>query len=221
MVLAQRGDPGNMSVDEDVLALAQEPGADLPHHTSGPQSFAWWGMVLLIATEATLFAALIATYFYLRFKSGPAWPPDHIEKPTLELPLIMSVILLSSSIPVHIADAGIKNGNVKRLKVGLAIGFLLGAIFLFLTWGVEWPEKLHEFKPSTNSYGSLFFTITGFHSMHVLVGLIMSAWSQVRAWQGAFDADRHITVQLFGMYWHFVDVVWVVVLGSLYISPNL
>jgi cytochrome c oxidase subunit 3 len=210
-----------MSVDEEVLAPVQEPGADLPHHTSGPQSFAWWGMVLLIATEATLFAGLLATYFYLRFKSGPAWPPDHIEKPKLELPLIMSAILLSSSIPVHMADVGIKKGNLKRLRGGLAVGFLLGAIFLYMTWGVEWPEKLHEFKPSTNSYGALFYTITGFHSLHVLVGLMMSAWSQVRAWRGAFDADRHLTVQLFGMYWHFVDVIWVFVLGTLYISPHL
>ena len=193
----------------------------LPEHTSGARSFAWWGMVWLIATEATLFAMLIASYFYLRFRAGPVWPPDGIAKPELELPLIMTAILWSSSIPVHIADAGIRKGSQTRLRVGLALGFLLGATFFVMTVGVEWPEKLHEFKPTTNAYGSLFYTVTGFHAAHVLVGLLVSAWTQVRAWRGAFGETRHVTVQNFSMYWHFVDVVWAFVLASIYISPHL
>src|ERR671915_630121 len=107
----------------------------LPHHASGPRAYGWWGMVWLIATEATLFAALIASYFFLRFRSGPEWPPDGIPAPELELPLIMSAILLSSSIPVHIAEAGIKKGNQSRLRWGLALGFLLGAVFFAITVG--------------------------------------------------------------------------------------
>jgi heme/copper-type cytochrome/quinol oxidase subunit 3 len=193
---------------------------ELSHHAEGPRAFGWWGMVWLIATEATLFASLIASYFYLRFRSGPVWPPGDIPVPTLELPLIMSAILLVSSIPVHLAEAGIKKGNQGRLRWGLAMGFLLGAAFLAITLGVEWPEKLKEFTPQTNVYGSLFFTITGFHAAHVIVGLFFSAWTQVRAWKGAFDAERHLTVQNFAMYWHFVDVVWIFVLSTLYLSPN-
>jgi len=193
----------------------------LPEHSSGPRSYGWWGMVWLIATEATLFATLIASYFFLRFTSGPVWPPDDILKPTLGLPLVMSAILWSSSIPVHIADRGIRNGSQTRLRFGLALGFMLGAVFLAITLGVEWPEKLREFTPRTNAYGSLFFTITGFHATHVLVGLLISLWTQVRAWRGAFDSDRHVTVQNFAMYWHFVDAVWVFVLASIYLSPHL
>ena len=192
----------------------------LPRHTHGARSFGWWGMVWLIATEATLFASLLASYFYLRFRHGVEWPPDGIEPPELQLPLIMSVLLLSSSIPVHFAESGIKKGKVGLLKVGLAIGFLLGVTFLVLTVAVEWPETLHHFSPRTNVYGSLFFTITGFHAMHVLVGLAMSLWAQVRAWHGAFDADRHVTIQNFTMYWHFVDVVWIFVFATLYLSPR-
>ena len=192
----------------------------LPHHADGPRSFGWWGMVWLIATEATLFAALLASYFYLRFRAGPVWPPGDIAAPTLELPLIMSAILLSSSVPVHLAEAGIKKGNQARLRWGLAMGFLLGLTFLVITFAVEWPEKLAEFTPQTNVYGSLFFTITGFHASHVLVGLILSLWTQVRTAQGAFDAERHVTVQNFVMYWHFVDVVWIFVFATLYVSPN-
>jgi heme/copper-type cytochrome/quinol oxidase subunit 3 len=193
----------------------------LPHTAHGPRSFGWWGMVWLIATEATLFAMLIASYFYLRFRSAPEWPPSPIEAPELTLPLIMSAILLSSSIPVHFAESAIKKGNVRGLQVGLAVGWLLGAVFLGITWGLEWPETLHHFTPRTNAYGSMYFTITGFHGAHVLVGLAFSAWTQVRAWQGAFDADRHLTVQNFTMYWHFVDVVWIAVLATIYVSPHL
>jgi len=177
-------------------------------------------MAWLIATEATLFASLIASYFFLRFRHGVEWPPDGLPLPALELPMIMSALLLSSSIPVHIAESAIKKGKQGTLRGGLAAGFALGATFLVLTVGVEWPETLHEFTPRTNVYGSLFFTITGFHAMHVLVGLAMSLWTQVRAWHGAFDADRHVTVQNFTMYWHFVDVVWIFVFLTLYVSPR-
>ncbi len=203
---------------EEAEALAGEE--ELPEHVSGTRAYGWWGMVWLIATEATLFATLIASYFYLRFRSGPIWPPDEIPKPELHLPLIMSVILLSSSIPVHFAETGIKKGNQKKLKVGLALGWLLGAIFLGITWAVEWPEKLHEFTPTTNAYGSLFFTLTGFHGSHVLVGLLIGLWTQVRAWKGAFDEERHLTVENFALYWHFVDVVWIFVLITIYVSPH-
>jgi heme/copper-type cytochrome/quinol oxidase subunit 3 len=193
--------------------------AELADHVAGSTSFGWWGMVWLISTEAMLFGALIASYFYLRFKTGVQWPPGDIAKPSLELPLVMSVILLSSSIPVHFAERGITRGNVRTLRIGLGISFVLGASFLGLQ-SVEYAEKLREFTPTTNAYGSLFFTITGFHGLHVLVGLLFNVWTQVRAWRGAFDEYRHVTVQNFTMYWHFVDVVWVFVLATIYLSPN-
>ncbi|MPZ72881.1 MAG: heme-copper oxidase subunit III [Nitriliruptorales bacterium] len=178
-------------------------------------------MVWLIATEATLFSLLFGSYFYLRFRYGPIWPPEGISKPDLVLPLVMTAILWSSSIPVHIADAGIRKGDQGRLRWGLAAGSMLGAVFLFMTVGVEWPEKLREFTPATNVYGSLFFTITGFHAAHVLVGLLVSLWTQVWAWRGAFDERRHLSVQNFAMYWHFVDTVWAFVLATIYLSPHL
>jgi heme/copper-type cytochrome/quinol oxidase subunit 3 len=192
----------------------------LSHHASGARSYAWWGMVCLIATEATLFGLLLASYFYLRFRSGATWPPDGIEKPTLELPLIMSLILWSSSIPVHMADRAIRRGKQLVLRLGLAFGFLLGVAFLAMQLFLEYPETLAEFTPTTNAYGSLFYTITGFHGAHVVAGLMMSAWTQIRAWTGAFDEHRHVTVQIFVMYWHFVDVVWVFVLATIYLSPH-
>jgi heme/copper-type cytochrome/quinol oxidase subunit 3 len=193
----------------------------LPVRYEGSRAFGWWGMVWLIGTEATLFGLLLASYFYLRFRDGSTWPPDGIESPALALPLVMTAVLWSSSIPVHLADKGIRAGDQGRLKAGLAAGFVLGAAFLVLTVAVEWPATLDEFGPTTNAYGSLFFTITGFHASHVLVGLLISLWTQVRAWRGAFDESRNLTVQNFAMYWHFVDTVWAFVLATIYLSPRL
>jgi heme/copper-type cytochrome/quinol oxidase subunit 3 len=199
-----------------------QPGEQLPSVGNGTLNFGWWGMVLFIAVEATVFALLLASYFYVRFRSGPVWPPDGIEDPKLKLVLIMSAVLWSSSLPVHLAHSAIKRGHQKRLRTWLALGFLLGATFLVLQCVKEYPDILrHEYTPRTNAYGSLFFTITGLHGAHVFVGLLMNAWTQLRAWQGAFDEHRHVTVQNFVMYWHFVDVVWVFVLATLYLSPHL
>ena len=221
--MAERGDAGDVSATTQAVHQPDavgtgRPGEVLP--TYGHRTFGWWGMVWLIATEATLFAVLITSYFYVRFQSAPIWPPDGIEAPKLALPLVMSVVLWSSSIPVHVAERAIKRNRQGVLRAGLLLGFLLGAAFLVLTLGVEYPEKLREFTPRTNAYGSLFFTLTGLHASHVVVGLLMSAWTQWRAWAGAFDDRRHVTVQLFTMYWHFVDVVWVFVLATIYLSPH-
>jgi heme/copper-type cytochrome/quinol oxidase subunit 3 len=191
----------------------------LPAHASGPVSFAWWGMVWLILTEATLFGSLIISYWFLRFRAAPLWPPDGISKPELTLPLVMSAILWTSSLPVHLADRAIRRGDQRLLRLGLFAGWILGATFLVLQAAVEYPEVLHEFTPRTNAYGSLFFTLTGLHGSHVLVGLLVSAWVQVRAWRGAFDEHRHVSVQNFAMYWHFVDTVWLFILLTIYLSP--
>jgi heme/copper-type cytochrome/quinol oxidase subunit 3 len=205
-----------------LLVPTGQPDERLPSVGAGPANLGWWGMVLFIAVEATLFALLLASYFYLRFRTGPVWPPDGIENPKLGLVLVMSAILWSSSLPVHLAHAAIKRGHVPAMRVCLALGFLLGATFLALQCAVEYPEILrHEFTPRTNAYGSMFFTITGLHGAHVAVGLLMNGWCQLRARQGAFDEHRHVSVQNFVLYWHFVDIVWVFVLATLYLSPQL
>ena len=180
----------------------------------------WWGMLLFIAAEATIFGVLFATYFYLRFKNAPVWPPGGIEKPTLGLPLLMSAFLLSSSIPMHFAELGVKRGKDKWLKIGLALSFILGAAFLVVMLGLEYPEKLKEFTAQTNVYGSLFFLITGLHGTHVFVGLVMNGWTQVKTYSGRFDERHHLTVLNVAAYWHFVDAIWIFVFLTLYLSPR-
>ena len=211
-----------MAVGEALLEPTGYPGEELPIAAAGPRATAWWGMVLFICVEATLFAILVASYFFLRFRSGPVWPPDGIAKPELPLPLVMSAILWSSSIPVHLALRAARRGHQRMLRLGLALGFVLGAAFLLLQVAVESPKTLqHHFTPRPDAYGSMFFTLTGLHGSHVLVGLVGSVWVQVRAWRGAFDAHRHVSVENFTLYWHLVDVVWLFVLATLYLSPHV
>jgi heme/copper-type cytochrome/quinol oxidase subunit 3 len=180
----------------------------------------WWGMLLLIATEATLFAVLLSSYFYLRFQHPGDWPPDGIADPKLLKPAIMTLLLMASSVPVYLGERGIRRGDVRRLRIGIGLTFLLGLGFLILQ-GFEYREKLAEFRPSTNAYSSIFFTITGFHGAHVIAGLLLLLWTQFFAWRGAYRAERHVAVQVAALYWHFVHVAWLVIFTSLYLTPHL
>ncbi len=198
---------------------ASAPAKSLPHATvlSGSRTVSWWGMVLLIATEATVFAALISSYFYLRTNS-PAWPAGNIDRPELLLAGINTLILVSSSWPMQMSVRSIRQNNNRGLLLGLAIGGVLGVLFLSLQ-AVEYSRA--SFAMQTNVYGSLFFTITGLHGLHVLVGLGMVVFVLVRAFLKHFDSHRYQAVENAVLYWHFVDAVWIVVFSSLYLSTYL
>ena len=188
--------------------------AQLPVQVSGPRSTGWWGMFILILNEAVIFASLIAGYLYIRFNS-PAWPQDGLARPEMIRPIIMTILLVSSSGFMLFAESGIKGGSLGRLRIGLLIAALLALGFL----GFQAYEYTHEdFLPTTNAYGSLFFTITGLHGLHVLVVILLNIFIQVRAWMGRFSAQRYQAVQNVSLYWHFVDLVWLVIITTLYWS---
>jgi heme/copper-type cytochrome/quinol oxidase subunit 3 len=197
-----------MSAEPSVVALPRA------------SSNGWWAMVLLIATEATLFAVLLASYFYVRFRTEGAWPPDGIADPKLLRAAVMTVILLASSLCVHAGESGVRRGSRSALVAGLGAGFLLGLGFLALQiW--ETQAVSEEFTPRTDAYGSLFFTITGAHAAHLAAGLLLLAWIQVRAWWGAYTPGRHLGVQMSAVYWHFVVALQVAIFAVLYLSPRL
>ena len=180
----------------------------------------WWGMTLFILTESTLFACLLASYFYIRFSDTITWPPDGIDKPKLLHPLIMTALLVSSSGPMVWADHAVRHGKLLQLRIGLICTWLLGLFFLLIQ-ATEYHTDLKEFTWTTDSYGSLFYTITGFHGCHVITGLLMVGFVIVAAFMGKFDGKRHQRIRLVAFYWHFIDVVWLAILCSLYLSPHL
>ncbi|MBV8386468.1 MAG: heme-copper oxidase subunit III [Acidimicrobiia bacterium] len=177
----------------------------------------WWGMVCLIMTEATLFAGLIGSYFFYRAASKQ-WPPPGIEEPKLTLSIIMSFVLWGSSIPMIFAERGIKRGNQARLRIGLIGAWIMGAAFL--GYSMKDFSELH-FRWGQNAYSSIYYTTVGLHTFHVFVGLVMSGVVQIKAWLGKFSEERHVTVQVYAMYWHFVDVVWLFVMPTFILSPHI
>jgi heme/copper-type cytochrome/quinol oxidase subunit 3 len=178
---------------------------------------AWWGMVMLIATEAMVFVLLIASYLFLR-ASAPRWPPAGIELPKLDLATPFSFVLWGSSVPIFWVESAIRKGRMDHVRLGLLISFVMGLGFVGYT--------LYDFNTRTfgwwdNAYASSFYTIVGLHLTHVIVGLAMSAIVQIKAWQNKFNSQRHITLDVFSLYWHFVDAVWLVVFPTLFVSVHI
>jgi heme/copper-type cytochrome/quinol oxidase subunit 3 len=198
-----------------MTAAATTVAHRLPVGGGGKGSTGWWGMMLLIVTEASLFAYLLFSYFYLGSMAPGAWPASG--PPELSLALPNTAILLLSSGTMYWAEAGARRGHQWRLRTGLLVTLALGTVFLAIQM-VEYRRK--TFTPQSDAYGSLFFTITGFHGAHVAVGLLMLAVVSVRAWLGHFGAARHLAVTNVSWYWHFVDAVWLAVFASLYLSPR-
>ncbi len=173
-----------------------------------------WGMAAVITTEAFIFLALLAAYFFLR-SASPAWPQGGLKPPELFPAWVFSLVLLGSSVPIFWGEAAIKRGRIRVLQVALALSFVMGAAFL-ANEGWEWAHL--DFPWTRNTYASSFYVITGLHGVHVLVGLLMNAQVQAKTAMGKLSAERHVSMQVFGMYWHFVDVVWIFVFSSLYLS---
>ena len=176
----------------------------------------WWAMVWTIATEAALFAFLLFSFFYLGSQSRSAWPPTG--PLALELALPNTIILILSSVAYMWGERGIRAGNRTRLRAGLRIAFVLGLIFVIIQ-AIEWKHL--PFGVQDQAFGSMFYTITGFHGAHVIVGLLMNLFVQADAERGVYTRESHLAVTNAGMYWHFVDIVWLFVFASLYISPRL
>jgi cytochrome c oxidase subunit 3 len=198
------------------MADALYDSGPLPVGAKGYNSVGWWGMLCLIATESCLFAYLLFSYFYIALQRGPAWSPE--PHPSIALSGPNTIILLSSSVAAWWGEGGSKRGEPRRQIAGLALAILLGTIFLVIQV-FEWRAK--TYGPTSGSYGSLYFTITGFHMAHVIVGLLML--SAILGWTllGYFRPRRHEPVSIAIVYWHFVDVVWLAVFSTFYISPYL
>jgi len=164
-----------------------------------------------------LFGAFFASYFFLREVSNPtgSWPPDGFELPKL-VAGVNTAILITSSFSVHWALEGARKGNRNAMKMGLAITWLLGATFLF----VQINEYVHiGFSARDGAFGSIFYGLTGLHGAHVFVGLLLLSFANIRAWRGHFGtaAKDHLGVEVPGIYWHFVDVMWIIVYTTVYI----
>jgi len=171
------------------------------------------GMFLFIASEIMLFGAFFTAYFFVRVAAGTPWPT-----PPFHLPVyvagINTAILVTSSFTVHWALQSIKRDNHAGLKAGLLLTFLMGLTFL-LTQILEYSRI--GFAPKDGAFATIFFCLTGLHGAHVFVGLTLLAFAATRAFRGHYSAAHHHGVEIPGIYWHFVDVMWIVVYTTVYI----
>jgi cytochrome c oxidase subunit III len=171
------------------------------------------GMFLFIASEVMVFGSFFTAYFFVRVVAGSPWP-----EPPFELPVFVAgvntAILVTSSFTVHWALQSVKKDNRAGLQAGLVLTIALGLVFL-LTQFREYSRV--GFAPSDGAFGSIFFGLTGLHGAHVFVGLTLLTFAAIRSFRGHFSAAHHHGVEIPGIYWHFVDVMWIVVYTSIYI----
>jgi cytochrome c oxidase subunit 3 len=170
------------------------------------------GMVFFLISEAFLFGSLFTTYYYLRAES-PVWPPVGVRLDPV-LAIINTVLLLSSSGTIWWAGKAISKDRESSLATGLSITVILAVAFLGITT-FEWTHE--SFRPWTNAYGSIFYTLTGFHALHVFAGVLLMLSLLVRTLRHEFSAVNHMTVEVGSLYWHFVDFIWIVVFTTLFI----
>jgi cytochrome c oxidase subunit III len=197
----------------------------LEEHGAVGHELNWWGMIFFIASEALIFANLIAAYLYLEIrgfqvKDGLWLLPSGEHLPVL-FPAINTVFLLASSFPAIYARRAITRGNQRGLVLGLTGAVVLGVIFL-CGQAYEYITLMGEgFTLGYKTFGSAFFTLTGFHGLHVTIGVIILLVCLIRAIRGDFTARKHFAVEAGEMYWHFVDIVWIIVFSTVYLLPLL
>jgi cytochrome c oxidase subunit 3 len=170
------------------------------------------GMILFLISEVFLFGSLFWTYYYLRYEN-PVWPPAGV---TLDMvpASVNTFLLLSSSVIIMWALSRIRKGNEKGLATGLGITAFLGLAFLGITI-FEWTHE--TFRPWMSAYGSIFYTLTGFHALHVLGGVILMLALFGRTVRHRFSSNRYLAVEVGSLYWHFVDFIWIIVFATLFI----
>jgi cytochrome c oxidase subunit III len=172
------------------------------------------GMACLIVAESAIFIIFVVAYIYYIGKSlsGPA--PGQV----LELPILGTICLLSSSATVHFAVSGLRKNDIRSCTLWLAGTVLLGAVFLMST-AREWYHLIHDFGLTirTNLFGTTFYSLVGLHATHVVIGLIMLTIALALLLTGRVEEKHAERLEVLSLYWHFVDGVWVVVFLVVYV----
>ena len=216
---------------EDLPELLQETEGpppqtpDLPPDGDGdgpgdrpepPINNARLGVTLLIGAEGMFFAGLVSAFLVFRTGS-PVWPPPFQPRLPIVVTAVNTVILLSSALTMHLAQRTIRRGNMTSFTQWLTISAVLGAVFLGIQ-GYEWARLLQfGLTLSSGIYGATFYTLIGCHAVHVLVAVIWLLIVLAMARKSRFTPQRHVGVQVCGIYWYFVVALWPILFGLVYL----
>jgi cytochrome c oxidase subunit III len=205
----------NSSVAQDMnpdVIAAHDTNNGAVHAEAHPD-YRTLGLFVFLISESLMFGSLFATYLFMRGITSQ-WPPEGTEVELL-LPTINTIMLVSSSFVIHLGDTAIKKNDVKGLRLWYGVTALMGAVFL----GGQVYEYLHlGYGLTTNIFSNCFYLMTGFHGLHVFVGLLLILgvlWRSRRA--GHYSEHHHTGVEMAEVYWHFVDIIWVILFGLIYI----
>jgi heme/copper-type cytochrome/quinol oxidase subunit 3 len=182
----------------------------------GP-SAAVLGMAMFVATEATLFAIMTGTYFYLRFKNLQ-WPPPGVPEPKVLVPLVLLVVLVATSVPVQLAARAGREGRLRAARGFLVLALVGQAVYLGVAVH-QFAGDLKHFGPRDHAYGSIYYVLLGADHVHVGIGILFSTWLIAKLVRG-FTVYRYNALQAIALYWHAVNVLTVIVTLTL-ISPSL
>lgn len=175
-------------------------------------------MKLVVGTEAMFFICLILSFVYMAYNSG--FEPHEVQALDIKKTGLFTIILIASSFTFIIADKNAKKGNVTGLKTWLIITIIFGAIFLFGQGREYWRLINEHITLSSSVFGTSFYALTGFHGFHVFVGLILLSIILTLAFLGDFNRQNAKVVSVAGIYWHFVDIVWIAVFTIVYVLPK-
>jgi cytochrome c oxidase subunit 3 len=199
-------------VEAASIAHAEHHGPP-PAHQSSRVNAPTLGMLLFIISEVMIFGAFFTAYFFIRVVTHNPWPAAGTKLPEA-VAGVNTAILLSSSLTIHWALTSIKQGNRFGLRAGMLSTFLLGFTFLF----VQINEYVHlGFNGAYAAQATVFYSLTGLHGAHVFIGLCLLAMVTIRSFRGHYSAEHHRGMEVPGIYWHFVDIMWIVVYTTVYV----
>ncbi|MBE9178867.1 heme-copper oxidase subunit III [Oculatella sp. LEGE 06141] len=188
-------------------------GEAAAHHEEHPDH-RLFGILVFLAAESMIFAGLFVAYLTFRVVQ-PVWPPEGSPELELLLPGINTLILISSSFVIHRGDTAVKQNNVAGLRLWFGLSALMGIIFLA---GQVYEYSNLEFGLKSNLFASTFYVLTGFHGLHVLCGVGLIGAVLLRSFKkGHYSSQHHFGVEAAELYWHFVDVIWIILFFLLYL----
>ena len=192
------------------------PAGDHPPSTIGVDNRKL-RMRLFLASDCMFFGSLIGAFVVYRGQSLVGPPPLQI----FDIPYtsVSAFVLLMSSLTMVLALAAIQRGDPVRLRIWLVTTAVLGMVFIGGQY-YEFTTFYHEGLSITHSlFGSSFFTLTGFHGAHVTIGIFWLLYLAVCSWRGRLNTEQALFVEIAGLYWHFVDIVWIVIFTLIYLLP--
>ncbi|RPI99813.1 MAG: heme-copper oxidase subunit III, partial [Chloroflexi bacterium] len=197
------------------LRMARFPEVEMPAHFLKQINNRKFGMWAFIASEVMFFTSLIATFISFKLDHEAAFKEAH-EVLSLPLATIGTTVLIFSSFAVVMGLEAIQSSDRRVFFNWMGLTILFGAMFLGIQ-AFEWYELMHEGIKADDVFGTVFFSTTGFHGLHVLGGVVWLSLIMLRASRGEYSAENNLGIEIFGLYWHFVDVVWIVLFTVIYL----